>query len=201
MRGRWWWAVVLVVIGASIVASNFDTSEPCSGSRSCNNSTTNSTYSKLGAWVVGVIALGMFVGWMVEPRLSMPGTTADAGASMVPSILVSPFTPPDYVFPIAWTILYTLLGVCGWYTWNDPAFTELYKLLYVLQLFLNFSWPPIFFGARLPGIALAVLTCMDILTTALIVMSPKLAAQLMLSPYLAWILFATYLNGYIYLHN
>ena len=60
------------------------------------------------------------------------------------------FSPPGFIFPIVWTVLYILMGISSYlvYTSNSP-----YKpnalLLYGIQLFFNFFWSIIFFGLDL----------------------------------------------------
>jgi benzodiazapine receptor len=117
----------------------------------------------------------------------------------------SPLTPPNYVFPIAWTILYGIIGACGFLIWRAPSSPELniIKILYVNQLILNWSWTPLFFHYHLTGISLIVLGAMDILVSILIWLAyPKIReVSLLMIPYLLWILFATYLNFYIWWYN
>ena len=59
-----------------------------------------------------------------------------------------PFSPPGIVFPIAWTALYLLMGISSYLVCDAPAPLALRKraaVLYILQLFLNFVWPILFF--------------------------------------------------------
>ena len=77
------------------------------------------------------------------------------------------------------------------------------KTLYVTQLILNWSWTPLFFGFHLTGLSLVVLGVMDILVGTLIWLAywKMRAVSLLMIPYLSWILFATYLNFYIWQYN
>lgn len=51
----------------------------------------------------------------------------------------SPLMPSNYIFPIAWTILYGIIGTCGWFIWHTISFANLniIKTLYMTQLILN----------------------------------------------------------------
>jgi tryptophan-rich sensory protein len=114
-------------------------------------------------------------------------------------------TPPNYVFPIAWTILYGIIGICGWLIWHPQAFSKLsiIKILYMAQLSLNWSWTPLFFHYHLTGFSLLVLGAMDILVGTIIWLAYQKTrvVSLLMIPYLSWITFATYLNFYIWQYN
>ncbi len=146
-------------------------------------------------WIVGLIGIGSIIGALTKPEISAWYST----------LTRSPLTPPNYVFPIAWIILYGIIGACGWLIWRPQAFPKLsiIKTLYVTQLILNWSWTPLFFGFHLTGLSLVVLGLMDILVGALIFIAyPKIrAVSLLMLPYLFWILFASYLSFYIWRCN
>lgn len=155
----------------------------------------NNNYGSLFLWIVVLIAIGSFIGFLTKPEVSDWYSTLN----------ISVLTPPNYVFPIAWTILYGIIGICGWIIWRAPLFSDLrhIKILYVIQLILNWSWTPLFFGCHLIGLSLLVLSCMDVLVGTIIwIAYPKLRAiSIMMASYLLWILFASYLNFYIWLNN
>lgn len=117
----------------------------------------------------------------------------------------SPLTPPDYVFSVAWTILYGLIGSCGFLIWKSSPFHELkiIKALYLFQLLLILSWPPLFFHYHLPEISLIVLIMMDFIANLLIYFSYQKIrlVSFLLIPYLLGLFFASYLNLYILQHN
>jgi benzodiazapine receptor len=146
-------------------------------------------------WIVALITIGGFIGSLTKPEISAWYRTLHS----------STLTPPNYVFPIAWTILYGIIGTCGWLIWRKSQFPKpsIIKTLYVIQLILNWSWTPLFFHYHLTGLSLVVLGAMDILVGALICVAyPKIrAVSLLMIPYLLWILFATYLNFYIWQYN
>jgi translocator protein len=151
----------------------------------------NKTYFSLIIWIMALIAIGGIIGSLTKPEISTWYSTLNR----------STLTPPNYVFPIAWTILYGMIGACGWLIWRPQAFSKLrvIKTLYVVQLILNWSWTPLFFHYHLAGLSLVVLLAMDILVGTIIFLTyPKIrAVSLLMLPYWLWILLATYLNFYI----
>lgn len=146
-------------------------------------------------WIVALIAIGGGIGSLTKPEISTWYTTLNR----------STLTPPNYIFPIAWTILYGIIGICGWLIWREHSFRKLsvIKTLYVTQLILNWSWTPLFFHYHLTGLSLVVLGTMDILVFALICLAYRKmkVVSLLTIPYLSWILFASYLNFYIWQYN
>jgi tryptophan-rich sensory protein len=115
------------------------------------------------------------------------------------AVLAKPAIMPEAsVFPLAWTILYVLLGVALAMILHARGAKGrgLALGLFFAQLLLNFAWSPIFFGLHQVTTALLVLLLMLALaaaTTFLFAGIRKAAALLML-PYLAWLAFAALLN-------
>jgi tryptophan-rich sensory protein len=155
----------------------------------------NKSYFSLLLWIVVLIIIGSIIGSLTKPEISTWYSTLNR----------SSLTPPNYVFPVAWTILYIIIGICGWLIWCTPSFSRLrvIKTLYVIGLILNWSWTPLFFHYHWTGISLFVLSSMDILVSTLIFLAyPKIrSVSLLMIPYLLWILFASYLNFYIWQYN
>ena len=114
------------------------------------------------------------------------------------------WAPPDWVFPVVWSILYLLMGVSAAivYQSGSDGVGEALRV-YLLQLVLNVGWSAVFFGFRL---YLAAFLWLLVLIAAIIVMIVRFyrvdrtAAYLQL-PYLAWCLFASALNLAIVLLN
>jgi len=155
----------------------------------------NKSHLSLILWIVLLIAIGGFIGSLTKPEISTWYSTLNR----------STLTPPNYVFPVAWTILYGIIGACGWLIWREASLPRLsiIKTLYLTQLILNWSWTPLFFHYHLTGLSLIVLVAMDILVAMIIWLSyqkMKVISLLML-PYLLWILLASYLNFYILQYN
>lgn len=114
-------------------------------------------------------------------------------------------TPPGWVFPVAWTTLYLMMGV-ALFLYLDATPTPRPRLPLVafgLQLVLNGAWSWIFFGLQRPGLALLDLGLLwvAILVSVLGFAGGRRAAAALLVPYLAWVTFAGYLNARIWQLN
>lgn len=115
------------------------------------------------------------------------------------------FTPPEWVFPVVWPILFLLMAVAVWLIWIKPASDMRTQGLwaYGIQLLLNITWSFLFFGLQNPAMALVeinMLLVAILATTAFFLQVTKLAAYLMV-PYILWILFAMMLNASIVFMN
>ena len=153
------------------------------------------SYLSLIIWIGALIMIGSLIGFCTQTDVDIWYKTLNR----------SSLTPPNYVFPIAWTILYGLIGAAGWAIWNASGFPKLklIKSLYVIQLLLNWSWTPLFFTLHLTGMSLLCILVMDLAVASIIYLAYgkfKLVALLVM-PYLLWILFATHLNFYIWQYN
>jgi tryptophan-rich sensory protein len=106
--------------------------------------------------------------------------------------------PPNGVFAPVWSVLYAMIAVSGWLVWRDAGFTgaALPMSVYALQLILNASWPPLFFGLHRPALGFVdiVLLWLSIVATIALFVPIHIGAALLLVPYLAWVAFATALN-------
>ncbi len=144
---------------------------------------------------MALIVIGGIIGSLTKPEIS----------TWYSALNRSTLTPPNYVFPIAWTILYGIIGACGWLIWGASSFPKLrvIKTLYVIQLILNWSWTPLFFHYHLTGLSIVFLGLMDILvgTITWLAYQKMRAVSLLMIPYLSWILFASYLNFYIWWYS
>ena len=117
-----------------------------------------------------------------------------------------PLSPPGWLFPVVWTILYFLMGVSLYIVWNkQDIYVDKKKayLLFCLQLFLNFIWSPVFFTARSFLLAFVILVLLIIAVAFMIAAFYNIdkRAGLLQIPYLIWLLFAAYLNMAIYILN
>ncbi len=109
-----------------------------------------------------------------------------------------PWYPPEIVFPIAWTILFTLLGIVLWRLLrrrHRPG-ASLAIGLYVIQFVLNLAWTPVFFGLQRPDIAVVVIAVLLVAIVATMVAIRRVdrLGFWLLVPYLGWVAFATALN-------
>jgi translocator protein len=115
------------------------------------------------------------------------------------------FQPPNSVFAPVWTVLYGTLAYSGWRIWRaekSPDRTRALKL-WGTQLALNAAWTPLFFGARQPALALADIGALDVAAGAYAAAAAKVDKQaaLVVTPYLAWLGFASTLNASIVVKN
>ena len=145
-----------------------------------------------------VFLLIPLVGGLLSGILSMGGIKAF-------NTLNKPFlSPPGFLFPIVWTILYVLMGISSYLIYNESEINSSCCLkIYAINLFINFLWSPIFFGLGLRLFALIWIILLDLVVAYMIYCFYKVnkkAAYLQI-PYLVWCLFATYLNLAFYLLN
>tara|TARA_R110000868_G_scaffold8205_3_gene42453 strand:+ start:41452 stop:41943 length:492 start_codon:yes stop_codon:yes gene_type:complete len=143
-------------------------------------------------WIVALQLVGFLIGQLTQTGVS----------TWYQTIPQSSLTPPNWVFPVVWCILYIMVAIAGWSLWTKHCHLNKAKTAYMIQLLLNWSWTPIFFGAHMTGLALGVLAVIVVATFMTICFTWKqarLVAYLLL-PYLIWCGFAAYLNGYIAFH-
>ena len=119
--------------------------------------------------------------------------------------LIQPLlSPPGFLFPIVWTILYVLMGIGSYLIYKENDYNSSCCLkIYVINLFVNFLWSPMFFGLGLKLFSFIWIIILDIVVLYMIVCYYKVnkkAAYLQI-PYLIWSLFATYLNLAFYILN
>ena len=117
----------------------------------------------------------------------------------------SALTPPDIAFPIAWSLLYFLMGCALYALWAQPAGAARTRALtlFAVQHVLNAVWSWLFFGLHRVDLALVeiVLLLAAIALTMRAARDVSKAALWLLAPYLAWVTFATYLNAAIFWLN
>ena len=117
-----------------------------------------------------------------------------------------PLSPPAWLFPVAWTVLYVLMGVASYRVFTARAGSAEKNralLFYGIQLGFNFFWTLIFFNLGAYWFAfvwLVALLALIAVTTVKFYGIDRPAAYLML-PYLLWVTFAGYLNLGIALMN
>ena len=118
----------------------------------------------------------------------------------------SVLTPNGWVFSIAWLILYTLLGI-ALYLITRSGKTRQNKAtaytLFIVQMILNTLWSYLFFGLHMVGWAMiCVVALVGVAFWMAIAFKPiSRAASYLVWPYVAWLIFAAYLNGTILILN
>lgn len=116
------------------------------------------------------------------------------------------WTPPGWLFPPVWTVLYTLMGVAAWMVWErrprDPAAWPALGL-FLGQLLLNGLWSWLFFGEHAIVIAFVdiLLLWTVLLATVVAFLRVRRPAGFLLIPYLLWVTYAVALNGAIVVLN
>ncbi|MCO5934304.1 tryptophan-rich sensory protein [Mucilaginibacter sp. RB4R14] len=116
------------------------------------------------------------------------------------------FTPPNWLFPVAWTTLYILIGIAAYLVWQLRDGSRTYKTaltIYIIQLMLNFSWPIVFFGMHdiLSGLVIIIALLVTIILNISWFGRFSRAAAWLLAPYLLWVGYAMLLNLSIFVIN
>lgn len=112
-------------------------------------------------------------------------------------LIKSPLNPPGYVFGIVWPILYFLMSISAFRTFNET------KNIFLIQLLFNALWSWLFFAFQMPLAALLniwLLIYLNIKINLKMLYVDKLSGLLFI-PYVLWLLFASYLNLFIVLNN
>ncbi len=107
------------------------------------------------------------------------------------------FTPPNWLFPIAWSVLYLMIAIAGYLVWEKggPG-ANLALAIWVAQLIPNAVWSYIFFGKNDLGQAMLVLLAMWALIVLFMIFAWPVdqRASLLFIPYLIWVSYARLLN-------
>lgn len=139
--------------------------------------------------------------------------TADAIPGWYAGLAKPAWNPPPWLFGPVWSALYVAMGVAAWLIWNrrtsarplttQPAAVRGALIAYAVQLVLNGAWSPVFFGWKRIDLALVVIVLLlaAIAETLRRFYRIDRAAAWLLFPYLAWVSFATLLNGSIWVLN
>lgn len=117
-----------------------------------------------------------------------------------------PLSPPGWLFPVVWTILYLLMGLASYLVFvNGHNRRKVQNALFVygVQLFFNFLWSIIFFNQERYFFAFFWLLALWVLILITLVLFYRIhkPAGLLFIPYLVWVTFAGYLNLGIALLN
>ena len=145
--------------------------------------TVSLNWDRIKTYIVSIlvpVVLGGIVGFIIS-------------GSMDYEELIQPvLSPPSFVFPIVWTLLYILMGISYGILKDKMLVDSSISGIYYIQLFVNLLWPIAFFVLkwRLLVIIMAVRFY-----------NKNKTAGLLQIPYILWTLFASYLNLFIYLLN
>ncbi len=152
-------------------------------------------WRKYGPWILLAEVVGGLSGWLSREGMKL----------YEQAVTQPPLSPPMWVFPAVWGILYALMGVSAARIWfSEPSADRSRGLnLWVTQLIVNFFWSLIFFNLQAFGFALVWLVLLWILVAWMIwvfYQDDSLAAWLQI-PYLAWLTFAAYLTAAVWVIN
>lgn len=115
------------------------------------------------------------------------------------------YHPPDAVFPVVWTILYSLMSVSAWRVWQRPESPERSSALrlWAFQLLSNAEWTRLFFGEHLPGWSLVDILVLESAVIGYMLEARKIdrPAAALFIPYASWVAFAALLNAEIVRRN
>lgn len=139
-------------------------------------------------WILLAEAVGALSGWLTREGTQIYAQT----------ILKPPLSPPGWIFPVVWTLLYALMGIGAARIYLAPPskIRSLGLNLFITQLVVNFFWSPVFFNLQAFGFAFFWLLLLWGLVLWMILAFRKVdpAAAKLQIPYLLWLTFAAYLN-------
>ncbi len=158
-------------------------------------------------WLVVFEGISMLIGSFASPNPGNPQIQ-----NWYAGLIKSPLNPPAFIFPLAWTILYGLIAYALWRVWslgnNRPPHNDLttFKIwapdfwaFAIGHMLLNWSWSYAFFASQNATLGFIWLLAVWLSAIVLAVWIKRYDrfAAVMLLPYLAWLTFAVYLNGFI----
>lgn len=129
---------------------------------------------------------------------------ADAIIEWYPTLNKSVLTPPNYLFPIVWTIIYICSGLSIGLVWNKRQMLDSgLGWIFALQLVFNFAWSFLFFYLQDPLSGMIDIVLLDIAVLFYTIMCYKINkfSAWLFFPYIIWLILATYLNVFIVLNN
>lgn len=153
-------------------------------------------WKKYKSYIISILialAVGGLSSWLTRGNMNI-----------YDEINIPPLSPPMWVFPVVWSILYILMGISSATVYNSIDSRKGSALrIYALQLIVNFFWSLIFFNMRAFGFAsiwLVLLIALVLTMTVMFLKINKKAAYLQI-PYIVWLLFALYLTIGVFILN
>ncbi|MEM9145158.1 MAG: TspO/MBR family protein [Pseudomonadota bacterium] len=115
------------------------------------------------------------------------------------------WVPPNWAFPLVWTVLYGMIAAAGWIIWSvaEPGQATVPLAFWALQLAFNALWSPVFFGLKRMDLAMIVVSAMwlAIAATILVFWPISTVAAALMVPYLVWVSIAAALNRAVWRLN
>lgn len=147
------------------------------------------SYLMLVFFVAVVLGVGFSIGLTIRPgewyeALSKPW-----------------FTPPNWLFAPAWTLVYMSIAIAGWRVTITEGGRSTPFRLWIAQMILNWAWTPVFFGLHQIGFGLVVIMCLLACVLVFIVKVQDDAARWCFALYALWLIYATSLNSAIFILN
>lgn len=146
-------------------------------------------------WVAFTEAVGALSGWLTRKGTDVYNAT----------VVQPPLSPPSWVFPIVWGILFALMGIGAARVYLAPTSRDRSRALtiFFVQLAFNFLWSIVFFNLQAYGFAFVWLLALWALILWMILSFRKVdkTAALLQIPYLIWVTFAAYLNFGVWMLN
>jgi len=145
-----------------------------------------------------------WMGWIAFVALCLvaaaPGAwfTNSSVKTWYPHLRKPAGTPASWVFAPVWSVLYLLMATAAWLVWQEGHARGVWLplALFFGQLLLNAAWSFFFFGLRKPGVALieVLVLFLSIAATTVVFEDYSHYAFWLMTPYLVWVGYATYLN-------
>ena len=139
------------------------------------------------------------LGAIVTLLVGLISSIITGGFDAYGELIRPPFSPPSAVFPIVWTILYTIIGASAALlskSMCQSSDKDKATLLYVTMLLFNFLWSPLFFGLEAYYAAIVDLVIIIVLTAVMLPYYRKcfVPGLFAMAAYLVWLIYALYLN-------
>ena len=150
-----------------------------------------------------IIKLSLCSAVIIAAAVSAFGSIDSGSDIWYQSLERSILTPPDFIFRIVWPILYGLMIILILFGSSSNSFSNIYKI-FVIQLFINATWPWLFFTYHLPKVALINIITLVVLNARIVKIICHDFRELygyLHVPYLLWLIFAAYLNLIIVISN
>lgn len=147
-----------------------------------------------------------YFSWIIPLVIGGLGVLLSGGIGNYKIVNQPPLSPPGWVFPVVWTVLYVLMGEAAYRVMTsgkDPAQVKKALTAYGVQLALNLLWPIVFFGGQKYLAAFLVIIALWVaifITLRRFAQIDETAGDLLI-PYLIWVTFAAYLNLGVFLLN
>lgn len=147
-------------------------------------------------WFLGMEIISMIIGYLASPNHQNAATQ-----DWYINLIKAPLNPPSWVFPVVWPILYGLIAYALWRVWTKTIGhrPRSYFLFALGHMILNWGWSFVFFANQ--KIFIAFIWLLVVLFSGIVLAAwtkrYDRTAFLCLVPYILWLMFASYLNGYI----